>query len=348
MCLSDVKPLGNSSGLFAFAHTGATTVPEFMRAYIERAAEGAGKPGEPMRFIASTENVARDGMVIPADAWQLENFRKNPVFLWSHSYFDPPIGTVTDIAVEDSRLMATVKFDQEDEIARKIEAKYRSGILSAVSVGWDTLSWEPPNGEHAVPRVTKADLLDLSAVSVPSDPSALKERQKRAYAEMGMELLKIAEAVEPDVDVTITRTLKPDASVRMTWNEAAAAMVDVLRPFTLRPDDVRKTEHQKLERDYARLGKTAPEFKTNAELEAFGMEEIRGLFVEGEPELFADRFAAMESRAGAVLSTRNQDDLRKASELINGVLERAKKEAESTDDERAIRELRRVFAGASA
>jgi hypothetical protein len=30
-------------------------------------------------FLASTDALARDGMIIEKDAWQLDNFRKNPV-----------------------------------------------------------------------------------------------------------------------------------------------------------------------------------------------------------------------------------------------------------------------------
>ena len=215
---------------------------QFMRAYAERA-DSPGKPGDPMRFIASTENVARDGMVIPMDAWQLDNFRKNPVFLWAHDYFSqPPIGRVTSIEPSDSQLIAVVEFDQDDEFARSVESKYRKGILSAVSVGWDTLAFEPPNGPNVSPRVTKADLLDVSAVPVPSDPDALKTRGKRALSALGHELLELAGETATSPDST---SPKPDDSpqppaARATWHETAAAMVRLYRPFVQRPDAERK------------------------------------------------------------------------------------------------------------
>jgi len=323
-------------------------MPQFLRAYAERAAES--KPGDVMRFVASTENVARDGMVIPADAWQLDNFRKSPVFLWAHDYFSrPPIGRVTNVEVKDDQLLADVEFDQDDEFARQVESKYRKGILSAVSVGWDTLSYEPPNGPNVAPRVTKADLLDISAVPVPSDPDALKQRGKRAMAALGHELLALADEEIPD---TNPKTPDPDPeppTARASWPETAASMVRLFRPYVQGPDDERVTAYRRLAREYARHGKTPPEVLTVAEVDALSIDDIRGLFLEGEPDLLADTFAAMETRAGAVLSTRNQEDLQRASDLILGVLARAKKEAEQTDDERAaeaeLRKLRAIFTG---
>ncbi|NKI20347.1 hypothetical protein HFN20_03700 [Paenibacillus dendritiformis] len=45
-----------------------------------------------LRFIGSTETEDRDQDVIRATGWQLENYKKNPVFLWAHDYTVPPIG----------------------------------------------------------------------------------------------------------------------------------------------------------------------------------------------------------------------------------------------------------------
>lgn len=313
-------------------------MPEFMRAYVERAADGAGKPGDPIRFVASTEGVARDGMVIPADAWQLDNFRANPVMLWSHSYFDEPIGRVTDIGVEDKRLMATVVFDQSDERALRIERKVRSGILSASSIGWDTLAFEPSKGEGQPPRVTRADLLDFSIVSVPSDPKALKERQKRAYADLGAELLKIADGDDDDPEnppARTTKTASDPAPERLSWDDAATAMVRLNMPYNQRSDEDREREWKRIKREYDRHKQQAPEFVTNTQLEAWGPDELRGLFLAGEPEMFPDIFAWFDVRAGAAINARNRKDIEQAASLLQGVLERSAKateQDESTDE----------------
>jgi hypothetical protein len=156
-------------------------VTQYLRALREQTASSA-DPGTPIRFTASTEGIGRDGLQIAADGWDLDNFRLNPAFLWSHDYTGnkPPIGRVANIEVKDKTLIADVMFDQGDEFARQIERKYRDGFLNAVSVGWDTKQVEPPVGASGAAKVTRAELLDLSAVNIPGDPNALIQRQLRA------------------------------------------------------------------------------------------------------------------------------------------------------------------------
>jgi len=118
--------------------------------------------------------MARDGMTIKSDAWQLDNYRRNPVVLWAHDYVGQhlPIGRA-DARVEEGQLVADIVFDREDGFAAQVESKYRRGFLNAVSVGWDTL-------KNDGAKVTRAELLDISAVPVPGDPDALIQRQARA------------------------------------------------------------------------------------------------------------------------------------------------------------------------
>ncbi len=118
------------------------------------------------RFVASTSNEARDGLVIDARAWRLDNFRKNPVFMWAHDYRQLPIGKVEEIATTERGLEIGVRW-REAEFAQEVAAAYRDGFLNAVSVGWDTL-------ERDGNRITGADLLEVSGVPVPADPDALE------------------------------------------------------------------------------------------------------------------------------------------------------------------------------
>lgn len=327
----------------------------FLRAYSVRASDDAGKPGDPIRFIASTSDVARDNMIVEAAGWELENFLRNPVFQWAHNYSEPPIGKVTKIEVVDDKLMADVVFDQDDEFALKIERKYRNGLLNAVSVGFDIITMEiAPDGNGPLKSV-KQELLELSGVPVPADPGALSQLQGRAYRSYARELDRLADIADDDgkqsataaskrggykefiVDLK-TSDLNVDDAARLSWDETAAAMVDLFQPYSQRPDDERRTEYQRLRRAYRQFKKQAPDFATNAELEAYDAETLAGCFFEGEPELLPDAFARMHSRAGQMLSKRNMDDLATAGDLISGVIRRAQKEADDaakSDDERA-------------
>ena len=133
-----------------------------------------------MSFVASDESIDRYGDVIQADGWQLGNFRRNPIFLWQHSYADP-IGTVAQIGVQGNRLLARVKFaaagvnTKADELWRLAKAK----VLRAVSVGFTVNSdadfelIRKPSGEVIGVRYLRQELLELSLVAVPANPNAL-------------------------------------------------------------------------------------------------------------------------------------------------------------------------------
>lgn len=122
----------------------------------------------PVTFLASSTGLARDGMIIERGAWDLGNFRSNPVILWSHDYLGsrPPIGRAVRVEETAAGLEADIDFDMEDPFAAEVRRKIASGYLNAVSVGWDTI-------RSSGNRVTRAELIDISVVNVPGDPSAL-------------------------------------------------------------------------------------------------------------------------------------------------------------------------------
>lgn len=300
--------------------------------------------GSPITFVAATDAIARDGLIIDANAWDLDNYRKSPVVLWSHDYTGtrPPIGKADNLRMEGGNMLADITFDQSDDFARQIEQKLRDGFLSTVSVGWDTKEMQATENPNVVGRVTKAELLDISVVNVPGDPNALMERQKRALAVNAHELLKLVEPDDDEEDAAPTKPAqKPETpakpAARATWDETSAAMAGLFRPFAQRPDEERQTEYQKLARDYARHKKTPPEFLTQEALDALSADEVRGLFLEGEPDLHATTFAAMEMRAGAVLSQRNLDDLKQIADLATGIIERASKDTQKNANAEAER-----------
>ncbi len=147
---------------------------QFARAFREGAS--AGRPGSPIRFTASTSGIKRDGFDLNPRDFDLERYRKNPVFLWAHNFTGSqlPIGRAA-VAVETDRLVADVVFDQADDFARQVERKYRDGFLSAVSISWDTIK---------TPRGPKHELLEISGVPVPMDPDALMERERAGLADL--------------------------------------------------------------------------------------------------------------------------------------------------------------------
>src|SRR5690348_10228960 len=94
-------------------------------------------------FVLSDDSLDRYGDVIDAKGWVLTNFKKNPIALFGHSS-SFPIGNWTNVRIDGSRLVATLKLaakgtsDRIDELISLVE----QGILRAVSVGFRPLESE--------------------------------------------------------------------------------------------------------------------------------------------------------------------------------------------------------------
>jgi HK97 family phage prohead protease len=318
--------------------------PQFLRAYVPqdvRASVASAADGTPIRFVASTDLAARDGLKIPISAWRTEEYLANPIVLVNHNFQSMPIGRTVRLEATEGTLYADIEFDQQDPEAKAIESKIRRGFVNSCSVSWDTVRIEGDT-------IKEANLLDISVVAVPADPRALVERQQRGLADMAHNILKAIEPDTTDLDPTTTTTTTESSTARATWDDTASQMMRLFTPFAQRPDEDRKADWNRLSREYARHGKTPPEFLSQADLDALGVDEVRGVFLEGEPEAFADVFASITTRAGAVLSQRNRSDLGDAIRLIQGVIERASKEQEKpeqTDDERALVMLQQLANG---
>lgn len=141
---------------------------------LECRAEPNGNGMESMIFVASDEIADRFGDVLTVAGWQLDNFRKNPVFLYAHDAVFPPIGTVTKVEADKTQLLATVRFDDADPFANTIHRKYKEGFMRGVSVGFRALEFEDHKPTGGI-LFKKQELVELSAVPIPANPRTLKK-----------------------------------------------------------------------------------------------------------------------------------------------------------------------------
>ncbi len=283
---------------------------QFLRMYLvppEEQAEAA-VVGSPIRFVIATEGIKRDGLNLKVAGARVDNYLRNPIVTWVHDFMGQrlPIGRA-NLILGPNQIDAEIVFDQLDEFARMVESKYRRGYLNAVSVSWNPLRMEGRN-------VEEWEFLELAAVPVPGDPEALIKRQYEALGELlGDE--EGAQGASGSED---------------GWAELAAEMVGVFLPGSDEDKASREGRYRALLPRYRRMGKVAPEFLSDEDLRGLGSEVLRGHFLEGEWEMVypgrPQGDAPTGERKGAMLSTRNLDDLRQAVELLQGVLERAKKE----------------------
>lgn len=129
-----------------------------------------------VEVIMSTAALARDGHVLVPSGAKLDNYRANPIVLWSHNA-DIPLGNVEEIAVEGDMIRARVRFAPLgiSEEADKYRGLVKAGVVRAVSVGFDPLAGEPidPRKPKGGQRFAKWELWELSFCSVPVDPGSL-------------------------------------------------------------------------------------------------------------------------------------------------------------------------------
>jgi flagellar biosynthesis GTPase FlhF len=119
--------------------------------------------------VFSTEDEDRHGDIV-RQAWDLKQFKKNPVILNSHNYWSATdvIGKAIKIGVKNGQLEGTIKFAvEENPVAKIVFDLYKGNFLSAFSVGFIPKEFSD-KGE-----ILKSELLEVSAVSVPANAYAL-------------------------------------------------------------------------------------------------------------------------------------------------------------------------------
>jgi len=165
--------------------------------------------------VVSTESKDRDGDVIKAEGWDLDNFNRHSVMLANHDYHSlkSQIGTWEKMEVVGNTLQGVAKFfigkgNEEADWAFEL-AKMKK---LAFSVGFI------PDMDKAVPlhkddafgirgmEFNGQELLEVSAVTVPSNPDALQRIVKSSMAEPAIkeiaeeQLLNLEEKVDEQTE----------------------------------------------------------------------------------------------------------------------------------------------------
>lgn len=163
-------------------------------------------------FIASNDALDRCGEIIDPSGWQLDNYRRNPVFQNAHQYGDIVFtlgkALVTEVRAGNSSptphsALRTLHVFQRIEfavdvnpMARIAYGLYKGKFLNAVSVGFVPLRWVNADGtEHSLNgtrglekspaertalsqschrKYLSQELLEVSAVGIPANPEALQ------------------------------------------------------------------------------------------------------------------------------------------------------------------------------
>lgn len=294
-----------------------------------------------LRFIGSDDSEDRDNDVIEVNGWQLENYLKNPVFLWAHDYRQPPVGQALQVWTEDSKLMFDIKFATRDQypFADVVYQLYKGGFLRATSVGFRPLAWEQrTEGEGQNRRViglrfTKQELLELSAVPVPANPNALQVARSK-----GIDTSPLEEQLG-----TITFKLVDKNGLiheeSYSFNESIPKEIELggQKFFFARnpgwmqnlsaidPAGGAKDQKFQLVIDTKEERIMVRDAETSKDLGEVSLsDEIKDWF-----------FGERQGKAGAVLSRKNKQRLQQARDLVDEVLKEAEPEQDNDDDDKS-------------
>lgn len=128
--------------------------------------------------------IINDEAVLNDRGWRLRNsgldrtrYDKNPVLLYQHDT-DQIVGHCTGLRIEGTQLIGTFDFDT-DPVSQAIKEKATTGSLRGVSPGLYIRDMDfSPEGDS----VTSWELLEVSLVTLPSNPHAVKLYSKTGDA----------------------------------------------------------------------------------------------------------------------------------------------------------------------
>jgi HK97 family phage prohead protease len=134
--------------------------------------------GPGLECVLSTMDVDAYGDIVgdPADpmlGWDLKDFRRNPIALWSHSSRDP-IGTWKDVSVTNSALRGRLHLAPpgSTKLVDELRALLAADVLKGVSVGFAPTEMKP-RGNSGGTHFLRQRLIEASLVATPANPAAL-------------------------------------------------------------------------------------------------------------------------------------------------------------------------------
>lgn len=120
--------------------------------------------------IGSTEDIDRAKEVIEINAWNIDNYLKNPVILLNHNPDSLPIGKALWVKKDKRGLLFKIQF-ADTTIGNEVYKLYKDGIMNTFSVGFKPK--KATRNMDGVRVFEDVELLELSCVTIPCNPNAV-------------------------------------------------------------------------------------------------------------------------------------------------------------------------------
>ncbi len=138
-------------------------------------AAGKDENGEEIfKIVISTNQTDRYGEIVEQEGIDITNYLKNPIVLWGHDYYLPPIGKTLKLIQQKRKTTAYFVF-APTQFAQEIKSLVKGGFVNMSSIGFISTDFDRDNGVHRT-----SELLEYSLVDVPANPGA--EMQRTLFA----------------------------------------------------------------------------------------------------------------------------------------------------------------------
>lgn len=144
------------------------------------------KDGTIIEGLSNAATVDRSKEKIATNAWNLDNYKKNPIVLFDHGH-DPtfgymPIGRAIEVRPTENGLYTKIQLSQsKSEKISAVRDLIEEGILKTFSVGFDPIEVEKSADDPDGKIITRAELIEQSIVPIPMNQDStfalLKKRK---------------------------------------------------------------------------------------------------------------------------------------------------------------------------
>lgn len=167
----------------------------------------------------------RSGDVVVPKGGKLENFLKNPVVLFGHDYWSPPIAKAAELSVSDEGILAKVQFPTKgtSDFADMIYELYLQGIMNAWSIGFRAIREKIEILAEGGRKFNEWELFEFSAVPVPAHPEALTLLRSAGYDDQFISKALDAEVLEPEEKQTEAEPETEVKDIAVELNEETKA-----------------------------------------------------------------------------------------------------------------------------
>lgn len=176
--------------------------------------------------IISNSSLNSYGSRVLTEGIDLTQYQRNPILLWMHTRpfrgtTDEvlPLGHIENLRIDGDNLIGTPVFDESDEFARRVKAKWDSGILRMVSAGLKVIeeSTDPKvllQGQQYA-TISRSKLIEVSIVDIGSNDDALV-----LYDDQG-DIINLAQGKDK---IFLTPISNPLIAIQMDIKQIALAL----------------------------------------------------------------------------------------------------------------------------